>query len=72
VVFVTHDIEEAVTLSDRVIVLSARPGTIKRDIRVAFARPRELKSLRRAHAFNEICEAIWDALDIERDDHPSA
>lgn len=40
VVFITHDVEEAVYLSDRVVVLSARPGTVKREVTVDLPRPR--------------------------------
>lgn len=40
VLFVTHDIEEALFLSDRIYVMSARPGTIKAEIKVDFVRPR--------------------------------
>jgi NitT/TauT family transport system ATP-binding protein len=39
-IFVTHDIDEALFLADRVIMMSARPGCVIEDIRVAFARPR--------------------------------
>lgn len=40
VLFVTHDIDEAILLGDRVIVMTARPGRIKRDIRISLPRPR--------------------------------
>jgi ABC-type nitrate/sulfonate/bicarbonate transport system ATPase subunit len=38
--FVTHDIDEAIFLSDRVLVMTARPGRIKQDIRIELERPR--------------------------------
>jgi ABC-type nitrate/sulfonate/bicarbonate transport system ATPase subunit len=40
VVFITHDVEEAVYLADRVIVLNSRPGSVKRELTVGLARPR--------------------------------
>ena len=42
VLFVTHDIDEAILLADRVIVMSGRPGQIKKEIRVDFPRPRDV------------------------------
>ncbi|GIK76379.1 MAG: ABC transporter ATP-binding protein [Actinomycetes bacterium] len=45
VMFVTHDIDEAVFLSDRVLVMTARPGRIKEDIRVGVERPRTFEVL---------------------------
>jgi NitT/TauT family transport system ATP-binding protein len=41
IVFVTHSIEEAIYLADRIVVMTFRPGTIKRDITVAIPRPRD-------------------------------
>jgi NitT/TauT family transport system ATP-binding protein len=64
VLFITHDIEEAVTLSDRVIVLSARPGRIKLDLTIDLDRPRERAHLRHDPRFAELTEAVWDALDL--------
>jgi NitT/TauT family transport system ATP-binding protein len=61
VVFVTHDIDEAVLLGDRVIVLSARPGMILADIDVPFERPRDLK--RDYASAREIMDQIWRLLD---------
>jgi NitT/TauT family transport system ATP-binding protein len=42
VLFVTHDIDEAILLADRVLVMSGRPGQIKKEIRVGFPRPRSM------------------------------
>jgi NitT/TauT family transport system ATP-binding protein len=62
VVFVTHGIEEAVTLADRVIVLSSRPGTIKEIVPVSFPRPRDAVAIRGDAAFGELVVRIWDLL----------
>lgn len=43
--FVTHNVEEAVMLADRVVVLSAHPGTVKKEFRIELARPRQKESL---------------------------
>jgi NitT/TauT family transport system ATP-binding protein len=65
VIFVTHDVAEAVTLADRVIVLSARPGAIKLDLAIDLERPRELANLRKNPRFGDYVDAIWGALGIE-------
>ena len=56
-IFVTHDIPEAVYLADRVIVLGSRPGHVREDVRIEFPRPREL-ALKREPAFQEHVEHI--------------
>jgi NitT/TauT family transport system ATP-binding protein len=56
--FVTHQINEAVFLSDRVIVLSARPGRVKADIRIDIPRPRKLAA-KRDPRFLEYEDHIW-------------
>jgi NitT/TauT family transport system ATP-binding protein len=58
VVFVTHDIDEAVTLADRVIVMDADPGTAQATLSVEIDRPRE----RTAHEFVEYVAQIRDEL----------
>ena len=63
VVFVTHDIEEAVRLSDRVIVLSGRPGTVRAEIQIPLTRPRDLE--RDDTAVREITWQIWQLLERE-------
>ncbi len=62
VVFITHGIEEAVTLADRVIVLSAHPGTVKAIIPIEFPRPRDAVALRGDPKFGEYVVRIWDLL----------
>jgi NitT/TauT family transport system ATP-binding protein len=62
VVFITHGIEEAVTLADRVVVLSAHPGTVKAIVPIEFARPREAVALRGDPKFGEYVVQIWDLL----------
>lgn len=58
VVYVTHSIDEAVILGDRVVLMSARPGKIKAIYPVNLPRPRELK-IRTTKEFNEIAQTIW-------------
>ena len=64
VLFVTHSIEEAAYLSDRVVVLSARPGRRKAEFPVRLPRPRGYE-MRLSPAFNELKLAIWSALKEE-------
>jgi NitT/TauT family transport system ATP-binding protein len=62
VVFVTHDLGEAITLSDRIVVLSARPGRIKAIHDVTLERPRDVFRVRFTPAFSEQHERLWDEL----------
>jgi NitT/TauT family transport system ATP-binding protein len=62
VVFITHGIEEAVTLADRVIVLSAHPGTVRAIVPIDFPRPRDAIALRGDPKFGEYVVRIWDLL----------
>jgi NitT/TauT family transport system ATP-binding protein len=63
VVFVTHDIVEAITLADRVMVFSARPSRIKLDEMIDIPRPREVHEVRFHPAFEEHYRRLWAALD---------
>jgi NitT/TauT family transport system ATP-binding protein len=62
VVFVTHSIEEALTLGDRVLVMSARPGTLLHEVRVPFDRPRDAVALRTDARFSALFAEIWAVL----------
>lgn len=65
VVFVTHSIEEALLLGDRIVVMASRPGRIRREVQVPFDRPRDLQNLKRRPEFNELNEAIWEMIAAE-------
>ena len=61
ILFVTHDIDEAIYLADRIIVMSASPGRVIADIAVTLARPRPL-AIRNDPAFTAYRQRIWDLL----------
>ena len=65
VLFVTHDLGEALTLADRIILLSARPGRLKEIFPVRFARPRDAVSLRETPEFADAFSHIWHSLGEE-------
>ena len=62
VVFITHSIDEALTLADRIIVMSAHPGRVKDVIEVPFARPREQSAVRSDPAFAALFTRVWNGL----------
>jgi NitT/TauT family transport system ATP-binding protein len=63
VMFVTHDLEEAISLSDRVIVLSAGPGTRPiAEFAIDIERPREVAEIRLTQRFLELHASIWEVL----------
>lgn len=53
ILFVTHDVEEAIYLADRIFIMSAHPGTIVEDVQVPFDRPRDL-SLKQRNEFHDL------------------
>jgi NitT/TauT family transport system ATP-binding protein len=67
VVFVTHHLEEAIVLADRVIVMTASPARIKAVYDVALPRPRDVEELRTTTAFIDVYREIWSALSDEVD-----
>ena len=65
VLFVTHDLSEAIGLSDRVALFSARPGRIKNEYRVPIARPRAIETIVQDAQYNELFVRIWRSLKEE-------
>lgn len=65
VIFVTHDLDEAVTLGDRVAVFSKRPGTIKFVENINISRPRDVVNTRFSDEFTKAHSKLWNALKDE-------
>ncbi|MEU1376706.1 ABC transporter ATP-binding protein [Streptomyces triculaminicus] len=65
VVFVTHDLEEAIALADRVVVMTAGPATVKQIFPIGLPRPRKVESVRLEPEFIEIYREIWSCLGEE-------
>jgi NitT/TauT family transport system ATP-binding protein len=71
-VFITHSIDEAIILGDRIAVMSARPGRIKEIIDLDFGWPRDVEEIRASPRFAELRNHIWNELrpprpDVKRD-----
>jgi NitT/TauT family transport system ATP-binding protein len=64
VLLVTHQIDEAVYLSDRVLVFTTRPGRLKEEVAVNLPRPREL-SVKFSAEFGHLCDHIWRLIEEE-------
>jgi NitT/TauT family transport system ATP-binding protein len=68
VVFITHSVDEAVILGDRIMIMTAQPGQVKNMITVPFSRPRMVMDLQREAEFGNVVHAIWTNLreEVER------
>jgi NitT/TauT family transport system ATP-binding protein len=64
VLFITHQIDEAIYLADRVLVFSYRPGRLTADIRIPFPRPRDL-ALKRSPDFLKYVDDVWKLIEDE-------
>ena len=65
VLFITHGIDEAIALADRIVVMSAQPGRIKEIVPIDFPRPRSVAELRAEPRFGTLELAIWRMLEDE-------
>jgi len=61
-VFITHSIDEAIVLGDRIVVMSTRPGRIREILDVDLPRPRDLQATRRSQRYLELRQHIWAEL----------
>jgi NitT/TauT family transport system ATP-binding protein len=62
VVFVTHDLTEAISLADRVVVMTAGPATVKDVVAIDLPRPRRVEEIRLTPEFTELYRRVWDSL----------
>jgi NitT/TauT family transport system ATP-binding protein len=62
VIFITHSVDEAVTLGDRIMVMSAQPGRAKQIVEVPFDRPRDVLELHSRPAYGQLVYSIWGQL----------
>jgi NitT/TauT family transport system ATP-binding protein len=65
VVFVTHDLTEAIALADEVVVMTAGPATVKAAVPVTLERPRRVEEIRLTREFTDLYRSIWDSLRVE-------
>ncbi len=62
IAFVTHDIDEAVYLSDRILILAGTPGTISRELRVELPRPRDQLATKELPEFHRLRRLVYDEI----------
>ena len=62
IIFITHDLIEAITLADRVVLMSSRPGKIKSIEPVGIARPRDVFKIHESEQFRAVYEKLWREL----------
>ena len=65
ILFITHDLTEAIALSDKVVVMSARPGVVKQVFSIPLSRPRDVFQIHEQEGFNDIYAEIWDSFRSE-------
>lgn len=62
VVFVTHDLTEAISLADRVVVMTAGPATVKDIVPIDLPRPRKVEEIRLTPEFTQLYRRVWESL----------
>ena len=61
-IFITHNMDEAIFFSDRIMVMGARPGRILEEVRVDLPHPREADAVRASRQFATLREHLWSLL----------
>ncbi|AXA67262.1 MULTISPECIES: ABC transporter ATP-binding protein [Pseudomonas] len=67
VLFVTHDLDEAVALGDRCLIFSGRPGTIVRDVTIPLGDERNILQLRKDPRYHQLCGDLWEFITPSQD-----
>ncbi|MDT7727898.1 MAG: sulfonate transport system ATP-binding protein [Actinomycetota bacterium] len=67
VIFITHDLTEAITLSDRVAVMTGRPGRIRRTVEIPLDRPRDVFNITDLPSFRAMRQELWQLLETDLD-----
>jgi NitT/TauT family transport system ATP-binding protein len=62
IIFITHDLVEAITLADRVVVMTSRPGKVKQIAEVSIPRPRDVYRIHEHQEFRKIHQSLWNEL----------
>jgi NitT/TauT family transport system ATP-binding protein len=65
IVFITHDLVEAIALADRVLVMTARPGVIRSSTTVDLPRPRDVFHIHDHEGFRRLYDRLWTELEVE-------
>lgn len=63
IIFITHSVEEAVLLGDRVLVMSANPGRIKREFRIELARPRKIEDINLTYIAGQVMQELKEEVE---------
>ncbi len=72
IIFVTHNVEEAVLLADRVVVMTANPGQIKAEFNIQLSRPRQVEDIDLAYTVAKIMKEVKDEVEkVAKDEYDS-
>jgi NitT/TauT family transport system ATP-binding protein len=65
IVFITHSVDEAITLGDRIVVVTNRPGRVKAILPVSIPRPRSGRDIRHLAEYTDLRDKIWELLESD-------